>query len=162
MFWVGIGLVWFSFHILLHANFSLPFQYVADKVTENLTTIIKKVSPGNIAPVTGIRKAMGIAPVPPQQTSSNSYSPHFVSFKNYLIFIFPFYSCKWRGKNYKFYLEIFEYYPGLLLCLAVEVTRSRPAGITEKPLHTCSFININNVLFEPMVRIDTVMQGGRM
>lgn len=41
--------------------------------------MIKKVSPGNVAPVTGVRKAMGIAPVPPQQISSNSYATHYVS-----------------------------------------------------------------------------------
>lgn len=55
------------------------FEFTADKVTESLTTLIKKVSPGNVAPVTGVRKAMGVAPVPPQQISSNSYATHYVS-----------------------------------------------------------------------------------
>ena len=36
-------------------------------MTESLTNIIKKLPPGNVAPVAGVRKAMGIAPIPPQQ-----------------------------------------------------------------------------------------------
>lgn len=52
---------------------------LADKVTENLTNIIKKVPPGIVAPVTGVRKAMGIAPVPPQQIANNTFSSSYVS-----------------------------------------------------------------------------------
>ncbi|XP_065202284.1 bromodomain-containing protein 7 [Planococcus citri] len=50
---------------------------LADKVTENLTNIIKKVPPGIVAPVTGVRKAMGIAPVPPQQVANNTFSSSY-------------------------------------------------------------------------------------
>lgn len=73
--------------IIVHFILHFSFKFIADKVTENLANIIKKVSPGNVAPVAGVRKAMGIAPVPPQQISSNSYTTHYVS-KN-LIFYSP-------------------------------------------------------------------------
>ena len=42
---------------------------LADKITDNLTDIAKKLSPSALAPVEGLRRAMGIAPVSTESDS---------------------------------------------------------------------------------------------
>ncbi|XP_075216213.1 bromodomain containing 7/9 isoform X1 [Lycorma delicatula] len=51
-------------------------MHLAEKITESLTELAKQVIPGAIAPVAGIRKAMGIVPepLPPPANSSSSNS----------------------------------------------------------------------------------------
>lgn len=55
---------------------------LAEKITENLTEISKKLPPSAIAPVDGLRKAMGIAPVggaEPMDVEPITHNPSIVT-----------------------------------------------------------------------------------
>ncbi|XP_011496203.1 PREDICTED: bromodomain-containing protein 7 isoform X2 [Ceratosolen solmsi marchali] len=55
---------------------------LAEKITENLTSIAKKLPPSSIAPVDGLRKAMGIAPLggpEPMEVEPITHNPSIVT-----------------------------------------------------------------------------------
>lgn len=55
---------------------------LAEKITENLTNIAKKLPPSSIAPVDGLRKAMGIAPLggpEPMEVEPITHNPAIVT-----------------------------------------------------------------------------------
>lgn len=55
---------------------------LAEKITENLTSIAKKLAPSAIAPVDGLRKAMGIAPLggpEPMEVEPITHNPSIVT-----------------------------------------------------------------------------------
>lgn len=60
---------------------------IADKITDNLTEIAKKLPPSAIAPVEGLRKAMGIAPLggpEPMEVEPITHNPTIVAESNLL------------------------------------------------------------------------------
>jgi bromodomain-containing protein 7/9 len=55
---------------------------LAEKITQNLTSIAKKLPPSSIAPVDGLRKAMGIAPLggpEPMEVEPITHNPSIVT-----------------------------------------------------------------------------------
>lgn len=60
---------------------------LADKITDNLTEIAKKLPPSAIAPVDGLRRAMGIAPLggpEPMEVEPITHNPTIVAENNLL------------------------------------------------------------------------------
>ncbi|CAK9813704.1 Bromodomain-containing protein 7 [Anthophora quadrimaculata] len=60
---------------------------IADKITDNLTEIAKKLPPSAIAPVDGLRRAMGIAPLggpEPMEVEPITHNPTIVAENNLL------------------------------------------------------------------------------
>lgn len=60
---------------------------IADKITDNLTEIAKKLPPSAIAPVDGLRRAMGIAPLggpEPMEVEPITHNPTIVAETNLL------------------------------------------------------------------------------
>lgn len=63
---------------------------LAEKITENLTEVAKKLPPSAIAPVDGLRRAMGIAPVgsggpEPMEVEPITHNPTIVTENNTLL-----------------------------------------------------------------------------